>query len=174
MHQRQDPLGQTNHLSGLSHILRFISIRESGKLRFITYYVLDKKLGCRFGGNACHRKTTGTVSKRELAGNDAIAKCRKTAKRCPCGIGIGSWIVDRGVCLKRHRGDSIKSWFWFAFGSLQRQLAQQKDYENADLDTMLSLEAISSEATTIKNHNSRTSSKTSYLKRQSKIIAGDP
>jgi hypothetical protein len=32
MHQRQDYRGQTGHLFDLSHILRFISIRESGKL----------------------------------------------------------------------------------------------------------------------------------------------
>ena len=43
MRHRQDYSGQTGHLSGLSHILRFISIRESGKLCFITYYVLEKK-----------------------------------------------------------------------------------------------------------------------------------
>jgi hypothetical protein len=43
MRQRQDYSGQTGRLSGLSHILRFISIRESGKLRFITHYVLEKK-----------------------------------------------------------------------------------------------------------------------------------
>jgi hypothetical protein len=83
MRHRQDYSGQTSHLSELSHILRFISIRESGKLRFVTYYVLGKKLAycfvC-FGGHVCHRKTIGTVSKRDLAGNDAIAKCRKTAK----------------------------------------------------------------------------------------------
>ena len=83
MRQRQDYCGQTGRLSGLSHILRFISIRESGKLRFITYYVLEKKptqcFVC-FGGNACHGKTIGTVTKRDLAVNDAIAKCRKTAR----------------------------------------------------------------------------------------------
>jgi hypothetical protein len=43
MRQRQDYSGQTGRLSELSHILRFISIRESGKLRFITHYVLEKK-----------------------------------------------------------------------------------------------------------------------------------
>jgi hypothetical protein len=48
MYQRQDYRGQTGHLSGLSHILRFISIRESGRLSHITYYVLEKKLACCF------------------------------------------------------------------------------------------------------------------------------
>jgi hypothetical protein len=48
MYQRQDYRGQTGHLSGLSRILRFISIRESGKLNCITYYVLEKKLACYF------------------------------------------------------------------------------------------------------------------------------
>jgi hypothetical protein len=48
MYQRQDYRGQTGHLSGLSHILRFILIHESGKLRSITYYVLEKKLACYF------------------------------------------------------------------------------------------------------------------------------
>jgi hypothetical protein len=43
MRQRQDYYGQTGRLSGLSHTLRFISIRESGKIRLITYYVLEKK-----------------------------------------------------------------------------------------------------------------------------------
>jgi hypothetical protein len=83
MYQRQDYRGQTGHLSDLSHILRFISICESGKLCFITYYVLEKKPAhwfvC-FGCDLCHRKTSGMVSNRDLAGNDAIAKCRKTAK----------------------------------------------------------------------------------------------
>ena len=78
MRHRQDYSGQTGHLSGLSHILRFISIRESGKLRFITYYVLEKKPAywfVFFGIVLCRRKTIGAVSKRDLAGNDAIAKC---------------------------------------------------------------------------------------------------
>lgn len=68
MHQRQDCLGQTDHLSGVSHILRFISIRNSGKLWFITYYVLEKKPSycfVRFGCNACHRIAIGTVGKRD-------------------------------------------------------------------------------------------------------------
>jgi hypothetical protein len=43
MYQRQDYRGQTGHLSGLSRILRFISIRKSGKLWFLTHYVLEKK-----------------------------------------------------------------------------------------------------------------------------------
>ena len=83
MYQRQDYRGQTGYLSGFSHILRFILIRESGKLRFLTYYVLEKKPACCFvcfGFDACHRKTISMVSKRDLAGNDAIAKCRKTAR----------------------------------------------------------------------------------------------
>ena len=43
MYQREDYRGQTDHLSGLSHILRFISIRESGKVCVIKYYALEKK-----------------------------------------------------------------------------------------------------------------------------------
>jgi hypothetical protein len=48
MYQRQDYRGQTGYLSGFSYILRFISIRESGNVSNITYYVLEKKLACHF------------------------------------------------------------------------------------------------------------------------------
>ena len=78
MYQRQHYRGQTGHLSDFSHILRFISIRESGKLCFVTYYVLEKKwliVLSVLGVIHAIRKTICTVSKRDLVGYDAIAKC---------------------------------------------------------------------------------------------------
>ena len=78
MYQRQDYRGPTVHLSDLSHILRFISIRESGKLCFVTYYVLEKKwliVLSVFGVIHAIRKAICTVGKRDLVGYDAIAKC---------------------------------------------------------------------------------------------------